>query len=45
MESITLAWLREAVGPLGETVDDRATVPANPFRLLRLIVEAPEFPV
>ncbi len=36
-----LVWLREAVMPAG---DDRAkeTVPENPLRLVRVMVDAPE---
>jgi len=41
-DRVTLAGLKEADKPDGVAVDVRATVPANPPRLLRVIVELPD---
>ena len=38
-ERVTLAGLSDMLGPAGELVEDRATVPAKLFRLVRVIVE------
>ena len=40
----TLVGLAEAVRPEGETEVVSATLPANPPRLLSVIVEAPDWP-
>jgi len=37
--STTLVGVRVQVNPTGVTEDDRATVPANPLRLVTVIVE------
>ena len=42
--SETVGGLIEAVRPEGETVATRAVVPENPPRLLRLIVDDPDWP-
>ena len=42
--STTAPGLRLVEGPGGETDAERDTVPENPFRLLRLIVDVPEEP-
>ena len=39
-----LFGLKETVGPLGDTLALSATVPANPFELLREIVDVAEVP-
>ena len=41
---MTLEALIEAVGPEGDTEAARLIVPANPFRLTRVIVEVPVEP-
>ena len=38
------AGFRDAWGPDGETVDDRFTVPAKPFKLFRVTAVVPEAP-
>jgi hypothetical protein len=38
------AWLNEAEGPLGETEAAMLTLPVNPPRLVRVIVDVPEAP-
>jgi hypothetical protein len=38
----TLVELKEAVGPLGETVAVSATVPVNPLTLVNIIVADPD---
>jgi hypothetical protein len=38
-ERETLVGLRERLRPAGEPAEDRVTVPAKPFRLVRVIVE------
>ncbi len=43
-ESVTFAWLRDAVGPDGETDAESVIVPEKLFRLLSLIVEVTEGP-
>jgi len=40
----TLAGLRLATGPDGETDAETLRVPEKPFRLLKVIVEVPEEP-
>jgi hypothetical protein len=40
----TLVKLKDEVGPAGETVADRPTEPAKPFRLVRETVEVSEEP-
>ena len=40
----TLAGLREAVSPDGETAADRDTVPENPPRLAKPMTDVPEVP-
>jgi len=40
----TLVGVRVHVRPAGATEDDRATVPANPFRLVTVIVDAAAVP-
>lgn len=40
----TLEGFSVTVGPTGETVDERLTVPANPFRLAKVMVDLPEEP-
>ena len=41
---VTLVGLTETDGPLGETDGDSVIVPANPPRLVSVIVEEPEAP-
>jgi hypothetical protein len=41
---VMLGALSEIVGPGGDTEAARLMVPLNPFKLLRVIVEAPEEP-
>jgi hypothetical protein len=43
-ESVTLEELRERVGPLGELVVERVTVPAKPPRLFKETVDVAEEP-
>ena len=43
-ERETLDGLSERPSPLGELVADRATVPAKPLRLVRVIVEVEDDP-
>ena len=38
-ERVTLVELSETVSPAGELLPDRVTVPVNPLRLVRVIVE------
>jgi hypothetical protein len=40
----TLEGFSVTVGPAGETVDDRVTVPVKPFRLTKAMVDLPEEP-
>ena len=40
----TLEGFSVTVGPEGETVDERLTVPANPFRLVKVMVDVAEEP-
>jgi len=40
----TLAGLRPATGPEGETDAEKLTVPEKPFRLLEAIADVPEDP-
>jgi hypothetical protein len=40
----TLEGFSATVGPAGETVDDRMTVPMKPFRLTKVMVDFPEEP-
>jgi hypothetical protein len=40
----TLAGLRVTTGPEGEIDLERLTVPAKPFRLLKVMAEVPEDP-
>jgi len=41
--NVTLDELKERVGPVGDAEAVRPTVPENPFRLVRVIVDEPEF--
>jgi len=41
---VTLVGVREHVRPAGETVEDSATVPANPLTPAMVIVEVAAFP-
>ena len=41
---VTLAGFSDTVGPLGETLPVRSTVPENPLKLVIVMVEAPEDP-
>jgi hypothetical protein len=43
-ERVTVAWLKNAEGPIGETALEMLTVPVNPPRLVRLIVEVVDVP-
>lgn len=43
-DSVTLVGFRDVVGPFGETVDERLTVPLNPFWLVTVIVEVADDP-
>ena len=43
-ESVTLAELRDSVGPGGELVVERVTVPAKPPRLFKEMADAAEEP-
>jgi len=43
-ERVTVAGLKDANGPLGETALEMLTVPVNPPRLVRLIVEVADVP-
>jgi len=43
-ERLTLAGLRDAVRPVGETAADSVTVPEKLFRLARLIADVPVEP-
>ena len=43
-ERVTVAGLKDADGPLGETALEMLTVPVNPPRLVRLIVEVADVP-
>ncbi len=43
-ESATLVGFNDADGPLGDIVAARFTVPTNPARLVKLIVEVVEKP-
>ena len=43
-ESVTLDELRDRVGPGGELVVERVTVPAKPPRLFKVMVEVVEEP-
>lgn len=38
-ETVTIIGMRDAVGPVGETDVPRLIVPANPFSLLRVMVD------
>jgi hypothetical protein len=38
----TLEGFSVTVGPAGETFDERLIVPANPFRLAKVMVDLPE---
>jgi hypothetical protein len=40
----TLVELNETVGPLGETVAVRSTVPVNPLRLINVTIADPDAP-
>ncbi len=42
---VTLVGLRDAVRPVGDADDTRVTVPANPFTLVRFILEFEVRPV
>jgi hypothetical protein len=43
-ERVTVAGLKDADGPFGETALEMLTVPVNPPRLVRLIVEVADVP-
>ena len=43
-ERVTVAGLKDADGPLGETTVEMLTVPVNPPRLVRLIAEVADVP-
>ncbi len=43
-ERLTLVGLREAVGPAGETVEERATVPVKPPTLVKMMLDVPDEP-
>jgi hypothetical protein len=43
-ERVTLEGLRVAVGPVGETREERATAPVNPPMLVNEIVDLPDEP-
>jgi hypothetical protein len=38
-DRVRLVGFKETLGPVGETVDASVTVPANPFRLVTVMVE------
>jgi len=40
---VTLDELKEREGPVGDAEAVRPIVPENPFRLVRVIVDEPEF--
>ncbi len=41
---VTLAGLSEAVGPVGETVEETETAPVNPPTLVSVMADVPEDP-
>jgi len=43
-DSVTVAGFRDAVGPVGETVEERLTVPVNPPMLISEIVDVADEP-
>jgi hypothetical protein len=42
--SVTVPGLRFVDGPRGETDAERVTVPENPLRLVKVIIDVPEEP-
>ena len=43
-DSVTVAGFRDAVGPVGETVEDRLIVPVKPPMLVREILDVADDP-
>ena len=43
-DSVTVAGFRDAVGPVGETVEDRLTVPVKPPMLAREMLDVADDP-
>jgi len=43
-DSVTVAGLRDAVGPVGENVEERLTVPVKPPMLVREILDVADDP-
>lgn len=43
-EIVTLVWIKEGVGPTGEAVAAKLTVPLKPLRLVKVMVDVPDEP-